>query len=162
MLMGVCGCGKTTVGELLASELGWTYHDGDDHHPEANVAKMAAGVPLDDTDREPWLRTLADLIGGWLEQGEGAILGCSALKEKYRQILGTDRPGVCLVYLRGSPELIGGRLLERTHRYMPASLLESQFAALEEPRGGVAVDVDGTPADVVDRICRHLEETACT
>jgi len=150
--MGVCGSGKTTVGRLLAGELGWIFRDGDDYHPPANVAKMAAGVPLTDADRQPWLRRLAKILRRALAAGEGMVLACSALRAAYRQLLGADRPGVLLVYLRGSPQTIAGRLAMRRHRYMPASLLDSQFAVLEEPGDAMVVDVEWPPAEIVRRI----------
>jgi gluconokinase len=157
ILMGVCGSGKTTVGELLANKMDWSYFDADDFHPEENVAKMATGVPLTDDDRFPWLHILAGEIDRWILSGENCILGCSALKEKYREILMGERPEVQLVYLKGSKELIGGRLQERVHRYMPATLLDSQFEALEEPQNALNVDIGPTPKEIVRFIHRHLE-----
>jgi carbohydrate kinase (thermoresistant glucokinase family) len=159
VLMGVCGCGKTAVGELLAAQLAWPYYDADDYHPQANVDKMAAGTPLDDADREPWLQRLSELIGDWLAAGERGILGCSALKARYRDTLGVGRPGVSLVYLRGSPQLIEQRLRARQHRYMPAALLQSQFAALEEPAEALVVDIDPPLPEIVRRIASALKLT---
>lgn len=138
--MGVCGCGKTTVGEALASELGWPFLDADDFHPPANVAKMAAGQPLDDADRWPWLDRIAEELRGILARGGHAVLACSALKERYRERL--QRAGdVRIVYLKGDRETIAARLAARTHKYMPPTLLPSQFAALEEPARALAVDI---------------------
>ena len=156
ILMGVCGSGKTTVGELLASKMERQYFDADDFHPEENVAKMANGVPLTDEDRFPWLHILADEIDRWIISGENCILGCSALKEKYREILMGERREVRLVYLMGSKELIERRLQERVHRYMPAALLDSQFEALEEPQNALNVDIGPTPREIVQFIHRHL------
>lgn len=156
ILMGVCGCGKTTIGELLAGELDWPYYDGDDFHPEANVAKMAQGIPLTDGDRFPWLRILAEKIGQWIAAGENAILGCSALKKKYREILVGERPEVRIVHLKGAKELIQRRLQERVHRYMPADLLDSQFAALEEPEEALNIDIAPEPEIIAGAIRRAL------
>lgn len=156
VLMGVTGCGKSTVGELLAERLGWIYCDADDYHPAANVEKMAQGIALNDEDRWPWLRGLGDQIGAWLAAGTGAILACSALKESYRQILVDDRAAVRVVHLKGSRELIAERLAARVHRYMPASLLESQFQTLEEPSDALSVDIDATPDAIVEKIRRDL------
>lgn len=135
--MGVSGVGKTTIGQALARELGWRYLDADDYHPAANVAKMAAGTPLQDQDRWPWL----DELNSVLQKEKDAVLGCSALKEAYRQRLATGLKDSRIVYLRGSFELLSQRAAERKHRYMPASLLQSQFDALEPPRGAIEVDV---------------------
>ena len=152
ILMGVTGSGKTTVGEQLAEELGWTYYDADDFHPEANVKKMAHGTPLNDEDRWPWLAGLAAKIGQWLGAEGGAILGCSALKQSYRDVLVGGRVGVRVVHLSGSKELIAQRLEMRVHRYMPASLLDSQFEALEEPRDALSVDIAPAPTDIATSI----------
>jgi len=135
--MGVSGAGKTTLGEALARELRWRYLDADDYHPPANVAKMAAGTPLEDADRWPWL----DQLNSILLKEENAVLGCSALKESYRKRLAAGLNGFRFVYLRGSFELISRRAAARKHRYMPASLLKSQFDALEPPRGAIEIDV---------------------
>ena len=156
ILMGVCGCGKTTIGERLAKELDWPYYDGDDFHPEANVVKMAQGVPLTDEDRFPWLRILAEKIGQWIAVGENAILGCSALRKKYREILVGERPEVRIVHLKGTKELIQGRLQERVHRYMPAKLLDSQFEALEESEEALSVDITPEPEVIVGTIRQAL------
>ncbi len=123
VLMGVSGSGKTAVGERLAEALGGTFAEGDAYHPPANVEKMKSGHPLDDADRQPWLETLAREIGRWLDAGQNVVLACSALKQRYRDILKGGRPGVRFVYLRGSEELIAARLKQRRGHYMPASLL---------------------------------------
>jgi len=156
ILMGVTGCGKTTIGELLAEELGWVYYDGDDFHPEPNVAKMAQGLPLTDEDRFPWLRRLVEEIGRWIAAGEDAVLACSALKAAYRDILASGRSQIHIVYLKGSMELIRQRLQDRVHRYMPVSLLESQFKALEEPEDAVTVDIAPSPEAIVQEIRQRL------
>lgn len=158
VLMGVSGCGKTTVGRLLAAALAWSYEDADDYHPPENVARMAAGVALTDDERLPWLRLLAGRITGWLAEGRPTVLGCSALRRRYRDVLVGDRPDVRLVYLRGAPGLIARRLEGRAHRYMPSSLLQSQFDALEEPGPeAIAVDIDSPPESLVARIRAALE-----
>jgi gluconokinase len=155
VLMGVTGSGKTVVGELLARELGWKFYDGDDFHPRANVEKMAAGVPLTDEDRFPWLRLLAEKIGRWVDRGEQAILACSALKAVYREIL-VCRPEVRVVHLQGSIELIRQRLEERVHRYMPPSLLASQFATLEDPHDALTIDITPAPETIVREIRKKV------
>ncbi len=157
VLMGVTGSGKTTVGEQLAQQLGWAYYDADDFHPEANVHKMASGTPLTDEDRWPWLEILSAAIGQWLCAEQGAILGCSALKQNYRDILVRGRPGVQIVHLKGSKTLIAQRLETRQHRYMPASLLDSQFATLEEPHDALSVDIGPSPAAIAATIRTALQ-----
>jgi gluconokinase len=154
VLMGVTGCGKTTIGELLSRELSWVFLDGDDFHPEANVRKMAEGVPLTDDDRYPWLERLANEMGERIDAGCDCILACSALKARYREILAAGRKQVRFAYLKGTEELIGQRLAARVHRYMPASLLRSQFGALEEPAECVVVDISTTPEDAIRQIRR--------
>lgn len=134
--MGVSGSGKSTVGALLAERLGWEFLDADDFHPPANVEKMAAGKPLEDADRWPWLERL----NRELRRRRNAVLACSALKAAYRQVLCRD-VDCCTVHLRGGFDLLRSRLEGRKHRYMPASLLESQFAALEPPAGAIDIDV---------------------
>ena len=153
VLMGVCGCGKTTVGEALAGALGWPFFDADDFHPTANVAKMASGHPLDDADRWPWLDRIADEMRQILARSGHAVLACSALKEAYRNRL--RRAGdVRIVYLKGDEATIAARLAARQHKYMPASLLSSQFAALEEPADALVVDIRPPIADQVEFIRR--------
>ena len=156
VLMGVTGSGKTTIGNLLSAKLGWPFLDGDDFHPDANVQKMARGIPLTDEDREPWLRRLSDEIEALLDAGQSCILGCSALKEEYRSVLGRGRSDVRFAHLRASQQLIAERLTERVHQYMPADLLQSQFDALEEPECALVVDISGTPEDAVRQIRREL------
>jgi carbohydrate kinase (thermoresistant glucokinase family) len=156
VLMGVTGCGKTAVGRLLAGTLGWAFEEGDDYHSPDNVAKMRAGTPLDDADRLPWLRCLAGGIDEWMERGVPAVLTCSALKQRYRDILIGDRHGVALVHLKGPESLIRARLAARRGHYMPASLLASQFAALEEPEDAITIDVSGTPHQIVAETLARL------
>ncbi len=149
--MGVTGCGKTTVGELLATDCGWEFHDADDFHPAANVAKMRAGIPLNDADRDPWLAALRSEIDSRLSRGESAVLACSALKQSYRDRLHAAE-AVRFVHLRGDASLIRERLLARSGHYMDPGLLASQFAALEEPEGVVAIDIAATPREIATRI----------
>jgi gluconokinase len=152
VVMGVSGSGKSTVGGLLAERLGVEYAEADDFHPAANIAKMAAGQPLDDADRAPWL----DAIAGWIAgRGErGGVVSCSALRRRYRDRLRAAGAGVFFLHLDGTPELIGARLAARTEHFMPAGLLGSQFEALE-PLGadepGAAVPLDGGPGQIAER-----------
>lgn len=140
VLMGVCGCGKTTVGETLSASLRWSFLDADDFHPAENVAKMSAGLPLTDDDRGPWLDRIADELRAVLDRGGHAVLACSALRQSYRDRLA--RAGdVRFVHLAGDMETIASRLAARQHRYMPPTLLASQFATLERPADALEVDV---------------------
>jgi gluconokinase len=141
VVMGVSGSGKTTLGKLLAKRLGCEFLDGDDYHPPGNVAKMAAGTPLADADRWPWLARLNAL----LRERRAAVLACSALRETYRQRLSEGLERCEFVHLKGSFDLIRGRLEARRHRYMPATLLQSQFDALEPPAGAIEVNVAEPP-----------------
>ncbi len=159
VVMGVSGSGKTTIAALLAGRLGWEFEDGDDFHPPANVAKMHGGTPLTDEDRWPWLRAIAAWIDATRAAGGHGIVACSALRRAYRDILVGDRPDVRLVYLRGDRALIARRQAARHNHFMPASLVDSQFAALEEPGADerpVVVGVEPRPAAVVDRIVASL------
>jgi gluconokinase len=156
VLMGVSGSGKTTVGKLVAEALGGEFAEGDDYHPPANVAKMHSGIPLDDADRKPWLETLSREIGKWLDAGRTVVLACSALKRSYRDVLRADHDGVFFVYLKGDAALIRSRLAGRHGHYMPASLLDSQIATLEEPKDAITVVIDGRPADIARHILAAL------
>ena len=131
--MGVSGAGKSTVAEQLAQRFGCAFADADEFHSSSNIAKMRAGTPLTDEDRQSWLRAIAARVKQWRAGGVGGIIACSALKRAYRRIIIGDKKDVTLVYLRGDPALIRRRLNERRHHFMPASLLDSQFATLEEP-----------------------------
>jgi carbohydrate kinase (thermoresistant glucokinase family) len=158
IVMGVSGSGKTTIGELLAKHLNLPFYDGDDYHPAANVAKMAAGHPLTDADRHDWLATLAQHLGEW-EQNRGAVLACSALKETYRQTLqGGAKEHLHWVFLDGSYELLHSRLEGRHDHYMKADMLDSQLATLEKPAYGLRIELvkDETPEQVMDRIVERL------
>ncbi|MFF8291711.1 gluconokinase [Streptomyces sp. NPDC016309] len=161
VVMGVAGTGKTTVGPLVAERLGVPYAEGDDFHPEANIAKMSAGVPLDDDDRWPWL----DAIGRWAHgrAGLGGVVSSSALKRSYRDRLRAAAPGAVFLHLTGDRSLIEGRMAARTGHFMPAALLDSQFATLQplgDDEAGVAVDVAGSPEDIADRAVAALRRLA--
>lgn len=151
VLMGVSGSGKSTVGDVLASALGWDFRDADSFHPPANVEKMSRGEPLTDADRAPWLAAIAAWIDDRLVTGGTGIVSCSALKRAYRRVLLDGRTGVGLVHLRGSFDLISARMAARRGHFMPTSLLQSQFQTLEEPspdEHALAVSIDG-PADQI-------------
>lgn len=159
VLMGVSGSGKTTIGALLAAMEGWNFQEGDDLHPRANVEKMSRGVPLDDADRMPWLHAVAAVIDRWRARGKAGVVTCSALKRSYRDIIIGERPGVLLVYLKGSRALIGRRMAARHEHFMPTALLDSQFATLEEPGADerpLVVGVDSSPKTIAGRIVRAL------
>jgi gluconokinase len=155
IVMGVTGAGKTTVGRLLAQQLDWEFADADEFHPAANVEKIRRGIALDDSDRSPWLERLHTQIAKWEAQGRSVVLACSALKRSYRQILHAG-PGVKFVYLRGSRELIAGRLQARRGHFADEKILSGQFADLEEPEDAVVVDVAGTPEEIVAEIRRKI------
>ncbi len=154
VLMGVSGSGKTTIGTLLAERLGTVFADADDYHPKANKEKMAAGQPLNDEDRQPWLETLNGVMQGWFTSGKGGVLACSALKEKYRETLAAhmQEGAVSFVLLDGSPEMIAERLAQRQHEYMNPNLLASQLATLEKPKDAFTVVNDKAPGEIVDEI----------
>jgi carbohydrate kinase (thermoresistant glucokinase family) len=154
VIAGVSGSGKTVVGRALAGRLGLPFYDADDFHPAANVAKMSAGMPLTDADRDPWLRALAGKIREW-NAGGGAVLACSALKESYRQIL-REGGAVRFVVLIVPQEILAQRMQARRGHFMPASLLASQLATLELARDMLAVDGSGSVDEVVARVLRIL------
>lgn len=167
IIMGVAGSGKTTVGRALAAALGWEFYDGDDYHPPENIAKMAAGIPLDDADRYPWLDTLRYLIASRLKERRPFILACSALKAEYRDFLLKGNPGGQIIYLKGEYVLVKDRLLKRSGHYMKPELLDSQFEALEEPDHAFTVDIRLPVDEIVERIIAfyfrdqdNLSETA--
>jgi len=159
VVMGVSGAGKTTVGAALAQALGCEFLDADEFHPPENVAKMAAGTPLTDTDRWPWLDQLNGELRSRESRGAGAVLACSALKEAYRSRLIAGTGDARLVYLKGSIEFIRARMATRKHKYMPAALLESQFATLEPPRDALVVDAELAVPDAIERIRSVLART---
>jgi gluconokinase len=153
--MGVSGSGKSTIGAPLAERLGLPFFDADEFHPPANVAKMGSGVPLTDADRWPWLALLNEKLKGERD----AVLACSALKKSYRDALSDGLTDCRFVHLRGSIELIRARLAERKHRYMPASLLDSQFATLEPPSAAIDVDIAQAPERCIEQIMGRLGRT---
>ena len=156
VVMGVCGCGKTTVGQALAAAVAWPFFDADAFHPPANVAKMAAGVPLTDEDRAPWLDRLAAEMGAIERAGGNAVLACSALKAAYRDRLAVAGD-VRFVHLKGDRATIASRVAARTGHYMPAALVDSQFADLEPPVDAIEIDVVLPVAEQVAAIRRRLE-----
>jgi gluconokinase len=158
LVMGVSGSGKTTVGAMLAGRLHWPYAEADDFHPPANVAKMAAGHPLTDADRWPWLHAIGAWIDDEIAQGRSGVVTCSALKKKYRDEL--RRPQVHIVYLKGDRDMIAARLAARHGHFFRADMLDSQFADLEEPGPDepdvLVIDIGDTPKDIVDHIVARL------
>ncbi|MEU7056419.1 gluconokinase [Streptomyces sp. NPDC046197] len=163
VVMGVAGTGKTTIGPLLAARLGVPYAEGDDFHPQANIDKMSAGVPLDDEDRWPWL----DAIGAWAHgrDGLGGVVSSSALKRSYRDRLRASAPGIEFVHLTGDRKLIEDRMGHRQGHFMPTALLDSQFATLQplqEDERGVAIDVLGSPEEITARAVAALDDLDTT
>ena len=156
IVMGVSGSGKTSVGKSLAEHLGWDFYDADDFHPPANVEKMSNGMPLDDSDRIPWLASLHDLISASLIDNQHGVLACSALKERYRQRLLQRNTGVQIVFLKGSYELIWSRMTRRKNHYMKADMLKSQFDALEEPADALTADISLPVEEIVQAILRQM------
>jgi gluconokinase len=154
--MGVTGAGKTTVGGLLARELGWKFADADSFHSAVNKEKMARGIALDDADRAPWLAAMRTAILEWSAQGQNVVLACSALKRSYRETLAIG-PEVKFVYLKGSYEVIYQRLLSRHGHFATETILRSQFETLEEPSDAIVVDVAKAPEDIVAEIRERLK-----
>lgn len=153
VLMGVSGCGKSSVGVRLSQRLNWPFYDGDDYHPPENITKMGQGIPLDDADRVPWLVILHDLISEHLTAGCSMLLACSALKRKYRDQLTEGNPGTVFVFLKGDFNLIFDRMGVRSGHYMKAEMLQSQFYALEDPKDALVVDIsqdlDGITKEII-------------
>lgn len=159
VVMGVSGSGKSTVAALLAERLGWRFVDGDAFHSPEHVARMQAGLALDDRDRAPWLAAIAAWIDGRIAAGERGVIACSALKRAYRDVLVAGRPGVRIVYLAGSRAVIAARLARRRGHFMPVALLDSQFAALEPPEPderAVAVGIEAEPEAIAAAIATEL------
>ncbi|MBX3732383.1 MAG: gluconokinase [Verrucomicrobiae bacterium] len=154
--MGVSGAGKSTVGRLLAAQLGWAFHDGDDFHPPANVAKMKSGTPLDDEDRKPWLLAIQQLMRECETAGRSAVIACSALKDAHRRLLLAGEPWVRFIHLHGDRGTLACRMASRQGHFMPPTLLESQLAALEPPSDALAVDIGPAPEVIVRSILDRL------
>jgi carbohydrate kinase (thermoresistant glucokinase family) len=155
IVMGVSGSGKTTIGQLLAQRLGVPFYDADDFHSAANVSKMQHGAPLTDEDREDWLQILAKEIEKWNSDG-GAVLACSALKEKYRRVLCSQAPrNIEWIFLKGEKDVIKERLLDRKGHFMNAGLLDSQFQILEEPAYGIVISIEYSPEAAVELILQQ-------
>ena len=156
VVMGVSGTGKTTIGKMLAHKLDIPFFDGDDFHPESNVEKMSAGIPLEDEDRMEWLQTLNKLAKE--HRSSGAIIACSALKEYYREILKEEmEDDIVFIFLEGSFQLIKNRIEQRKGHFMPMALLQSQFDTLEVPKKAITVSVDQTPAELVAQVLKKLQ-----
>ena len=150
--MGVSGSGKSTLGKALAEKLGWNFFDADDFHSVENIAKMTAGTPLGDSDRMPWLAALNHALLSTLKEDRHPVLACSALKEKYRAQLLAGTDGIAIVYLKGSYDLIWSRMSARADHYMKSDLLQSQFAALEEPKNALVLDISLPLEDMLETI----------
>ncbi|HWR87086.1 MAG TPA: gluconokinase [Acidiferrobacterales bacterium] len=157
VLMGVSGCGKTTIGQILSEKLGWPLFDADEFHCAASIDKMRNGIPLEDADRWPWLDRMNAMLREREARGESVLLACSALKQAYRDRLSKGTAEIRWIYLKGQFELIRERLEARKGHYMKAGLLESQFAALEEPENALSVDIDESPNSIADSILRRLQ-----
>jgi gluconokinase len=155
IVMGVVGAGKTTVGTLLAEQLGWKFADADDFHPKSNIEKIRLGIPLSDADREPWLEALRKQIEHWIANNQNAVLACSALKQSYREKLAPG-PEVRFVHLKGPAALIAERLRLRLGHFAGESILTSQIRDLEEPHDAATIEVDRTPAEIVGEIRKDL------
>ncbi|GAA2597475.1 gluconokinase [Actinomadura fulvescens] len=160
VVMGVSGSGKTTVGERVAELLGWEYADADAFHPPANIEKMAAGHPLNDADRLPWLRAIAGWISDHLDSGTPGVVSCSALKRRYRELLAGGRPEVRVAYLEGERDLIASRMRERRGHFFQAEMLDSQFRDLEPPapdENALYVPITGTPDETAELIVKGFD-----
>jgi len=155
IVMGVVGSGKTTIGTLLAAELGWRFADADEFHPQSNVENIRHGIPLSDADRRPWLERLRTEIAHWIATNSNVVLACSALKRSYRHELAVG-PQVRFVYLKGSASLIADRLRSRRGHFADEKILASQFGDLEEPKEELTVEITGTPQQVVAEIRQKL------
>lgn len=156
VVMGVCGCGKSTIASLLADQLGGIYFDADDYHPVSNKEKMAAGIPLTDEDRWPWLAALNALIQEEHRPDRPCVLACSALREVYRTRLAEGLEGLRFVYLKGSREEIRARLESRAGHFMPPGLLDSQLTTLEEPTAAITVSILPRPDEIVANVLTAL------
>ena len=155
IVMGVSGCGKTTIGRMLATYLGWVYIESDDYHSREDIQKMSCGIPLTDEDRWPWLTRLHNLMLEYEKKEQPVILACSALKESYRQLLAKDLKNVVFIYLKGDYDLIWERMQQR-HHFMKADMLKSQFAALEEPQKAIVVNIHETQDSIVQELVSKI------
>ncbi len=159
VMMGICGSGKTTLGRLLADRLEIPFVEGDDYHTPENVAKMAAGHALSDADRWPWLRRLGAAMAEWSARGQDTVVSCSALRRDYRDLLRAAAPDVRFIFLEGAVDLVRDRMAHRAGHFMPVALIDSQIAALEDPRGEpgvISVNVAAAPDDLVAAIRKAL------
>ena len=154
-MMGVSGCGKTTIGNLLADQLGWQFIESDDFHSEADIQKMSSGIPLTDADRWPWLERLNSLLREEINHGQQIVLSCSALKRSYRDVLYSGIEDGVYVYLKGSYDLIRERMQQREH-FMKSDMLLSQFDALEEPQDAVVIDIRLSEDEIINQIMSKL------
>lgn len=155
--MGVSGSGKTTVGKLLSDRFNCPFYDADDFHPPNNIEKMSRGIPLNDSDRLPWLLSLQYIISNAIKEGKSGVMACSALKEQYRQIIGKDySKKITWIYLRGDYATIRDRLEKRSNHFMPEDLLRSQFDALEEPKNALTVDISFDENKIIEQITNQL------
>ncbi len=152
IIMGVSGCGKSTVAKLLAEKLGWDFYDADDFHPPENIKKMAGGIPLNDSDRAPWLASLNEVLGTNLKTGNHPVLACSALKRSYREELRWGNDGLKTIYLKGSYTLIWARISKRQAHYMKPNMLKSQFDTLEEPVDALVIEINLSPEEIVEKV----------
>lgn len=158
VVMGVSGCGKSTVGRMIAERLGCAFRDGDEFHSEANRAKMHAGIPLNDDDRKPWLETIRAYMDETTAGGRSLVVACSALKERYRDVLrGAPSDSTAFVYLKGDFELLQNRLAARKDHFFNPALLRSQFDALEEPADAIVVDIALPPETAVQQAVEQLQ-----
>ncbi|WP_152548641.1 gluconokinase [Kozakia baliensis] len=161
IVMGVSGCGKSTLADAIAQRLGWNRLEGDELHPANNIAKMSKGIPLTDEDREPWLKDIAARIRSWLDKGECGVITCSSLKKSYRELLSHHMPAVCFIYLKGTKEQIYPRLSSRTGHFMPTTMLDSQFATLEEPEQDenmMELDVMASVPELTDAVVKQIND----
>lgn len=154
--MGVSGCGKSTIGQMLADKFNCGFYDGDEFHPAENIAKMSQGIPLNDDDRAPWLRAIQQAAHQLILEGKNGVFACSALKERYRVLLLENNPETYFVYLKGSFDVIQQRMESRAGHYMKPGMLQSQFDALEEPANAITVDISDAPETMVASISKQL------
>lgn len=164
VVMGVAGCGKSTVAERVAEGLRWSFIEGDALHPAANVEKMRRGIPLDDADRMPWLEAIAQTIRRWRSEGRPGVIACSALRRIYRDIIADGHDDVCFVHLHGARDLIAQRLATRRGHFMPIGLLDSQLATLEEPvvppERAISLDIEASPEELANEVVRAVAGSA--